>query len=106
MSVLVIGGAGYIGSHAVKALRDAGHRPVVYDDFSLGHRAATRAAADVVDGSIHDVGTLRRALKEHSISAVMHFAAWASVGDSVRDPIGYYRNNVTGTMTVLEAMAL
>jgi UDP-glucose-4-epimerase GalE len=105
MSVLVIGGAGYIGSHTVKALAAAGRRPVVYDDFSAGHRPATRFAADVVDGNIQDVETIRRALKTHSVTAVMHFAAWASVGDSVRDPVGYYRNNVTGTMTVLEAMA-
>lgn len=104
MSVLVIGGAGYIGSHAVKALAAAGRRPVVYDDFSAGHREATRFAADVVDGAIHDLALLRRALTTHGVTAVLHFAAWASVGDSVRDPVGYYRNNVTGTMTVLEAM--
>ena len=105
MSVLVIGGAGYIGSHTVKALAAAKRRPVVYDDFSAGHRPATRFAAEVVDGGIQDVATLRRAMKSHSVTAVMHFAAWASVGDSVRDPVGYYRNNVTGTMAVLEAMA-
>lgn len=105
MSVLVIGGAGYIGSHAVKALVAAGRRPVVYDDFSAGHRPAARFAADVVEGGIHDIAALRQALRTHSVTAVMHFAAWASVGDSVRDPVGYYRNNVTGTMTVLEAMA-
>lgn len=104
-SVLVIGGAGYIGSHAVKALTAAQQRAIVYDDFSLGHRAATRFAAAVVDGGIHDVGMLRAALREHSIDAVMHFAAWAAVGDSVRDPLGYYRNNVGGTLAVLEAMA-
>jgi UDP-glucose 4-epimerase len=105
MSVLVIGGAGYIGSHAVKALMASGRRAVVYDDFSAGHRPAARFAAAVVEGGIQDVATLRQALQIHSVTAVMHFAAWASVGDSVRDPIGYYRNNVTGTMTVLEAMA-
>ena len=105
MSVLVIGGAGYIGSHAVKALQAAGRRAVVYDDFSAGHRAATRHAAAVVAGAIQDVAGLRRALKDQAIQAVMHFAAWASVGDSVRDPVGYYRNNVGGTMAVLEAMA-
>ena len=105
MSVLVIGGAGYIGSHAVKALQAAGRRAVVYDDFSAGHRAATRRATAVVAGGIHDVAGLRRALKDQAIQAVMHFAAWASVGDSVRDPVGYYRNNVGGTMAVLEAMA-
>jgi UDP-glucose-4-epimerase GalE len=104
-SVLIIGGAGYIGSHAVKALTAAGQRAVVYDDFSLGHREATRFASAVVEGKIHDVQTLRAALREHRIDAVMHFAAWAAVGDSVRDPLGYYRNNVGGTLAVLEAMA-
>ena len=105
MSVLVIGGAGYIGSHAVKALQAAGRRAVVYDDFSAGHEGATRAAAAVVRGSIHDVAAVRQAIVAHGVESVMHFAAWASVGDSVRDPVGYYRNNVGGTMAVLEAMA-
>lgn len=104
-SVLVIGGAGYIGSHAVKALSAAGQRPIVYDDFTLGHREATRFAAAVVEGGIHDVARLRTALREHGVDAVMHFAAWAAVGDSVRDPLGYYHNNVGGTLAVLEAMA-
>lgn len=103
--VLVIGGAGYIGSHAVKVLKTAGQKAVVYDDFSLGHREATHAASAVVEGKIHDVAAIRRALREHRIDAVMHFAAWAAVGDSVRDPLGYYRNNVGGTLAVLEAMA-
>lgn len=103
--VLVIGGAGYIGSHAVKALRRAGQRVVVYDDFSAGHREAAAFADAVVDGSIHDTPAVRRALADHGAEAVMHFAAWASVGDSVRDPIGYYRNNVHGTLSVLDAMA-
>lgn len=104
-SVLVIGGAGYIGSHAVKALRLANQPVVVFDDFSAGHAQAARFADAVVAGSIHDVPQLRRALQAHAADAVMHFAAWASVGDSVRDPIGYYRQNVAGTMAVLEAMA-
>ena len=104
-SVLVIGGAGYIGSHVVKALRARGDDVVVYDDLSAGHRTAARFATSLVEGNIHDVERLRNALRQYDADAVMHFAAWASVGDSVRDPIGYYRNNVTGTLTVLEAMA-
>jgi UDP-glucose-4-epimerase GalE len=104
-AVLVIGGAGYIGSHAVKALRARGDEVVVYDDLSGGHRAAARFASALVEGNIHDIARLRQTLREHDTDSVMHFAAWASVGDSVRDPIGYYRNNVTGTLTVLEAMA-
>lgn len=104
MSVLVIGGAGYIGSHAVKALRQRGLDVVVYDNFSQGHREATRAASATVEGDLHDVALLRQTMQTHQVDAVMHFAAWLSVGDSVNDPAGYYRNNVAGTLSVLEAM--
>ena len=104
-SVLVIGGAGYIGSHAVKALRARGGDVVVYDDLSAGHRAAARFATALVEASIHDVDRLRETIRRYDVDAVMHFAAWASVGVSVRDPIGYYRNNVSGTLAVLDAMA-
>ena len=103
-SVLVIGGAGYIGSHVAKGLHAQGADVIVYDDFSAGHRGAARYATAVIDGSIHDIERMRHALRQYDVDAVMHFAAWASVGDSVRDPIGYYRNNVTGTLSVLEAM--
>ncbi len=102
--VLVTGGAGYIGSHAVKALNAQGAQVVVYDDLSAGHRAATSHASALVVGDIHDSARLRAAIREHQIEAVMHFAAWLSVGESVRDPVGYYRNNVAGTLSVLEAM--
>jgi UDP-glucose 4-epimerase len=103
-TVLVTGGAGYIGSHAVKALASSGARVIVYDDMSAGHREATRHASIVVDGNIHDTARLRQAIREHGVGAVMHFAAWLSVGDSVRDPAGYYRNNVVGALSVLDAM--
>jgi UDP-glucose-4-epimerase GalE len=103
-SVLVTGGAGYIGSHAVKALRAQGTKVVVYDDLSAGHRTAAAAASALVEGNIHDTARLRAALREHQADAVMHFAAWLSVGDSVRDPSGYYRNNVVGALSVLDAM--
>jgi UDP-glucose-4-epimerase GalE len=103
-SVLVTGGAGYIGSHAVKALRQQGNHVVVYDDFSAGHREAVRHASALVSGNIHDTAQLRAAIREHQVDAVMHFAAWLSVGDSVRDPAGYYRNNVVGALSVLDAM--
>jgi UDP-glucose 4-epimerase len=103
-SVLVTGGAGYIGSHAVKALRAAGRQVVVYDNLSAGHRAAVQDAPLFV-GDIRDVAALREVMRTHGVRAVMHFAALLSVGDSVRDPIGYYRNNVEGTLAVLEAMA-
>jgi UDP-glucose-4-epimerase GalE len=102
-TVLVTGGAGYIGSHAAKALRAAGHRPVIFDNLSAGHR---RAALDhpLVVGDIGDLDAVRRAIRQSGATAVMHFAAWLSVPASVRDPLGYYRNNVQGALTVLEAM--
>ncbi len=82
-AVLVTGGAGYIGSHAVKALREQGIGVVVYDDLTAGHRAAVPAAVPLVVGDIHDVDRVRTVIREHGVSAVMHFAAWLSVGDSV-----------------------
>lgn len=103
-AVLVTGGAGYIGSHAAKALRRAGHRVVIYDNFSAGHRGAA-LGAPVIEGDIGDVDAVRRAIRDSRATAVMHFAAWLSVPDSVRDPSGYYRNNVGGTLATLEAMA-
>ena len=102
--VLVTGGAGYIGSHAAKTLRKAGRRVVIYDNLSAGHRAATLGAPLIV-GDTADVESVRRAIRESGASAVMHFAAWLLVGESVTDPAGYYRNNVTGTLGTLEAMA-
>jgi UDP-glucose-4-epimerase GalE len=106
--VLVAGGAGYIGSHAVKALASAGQRVVVYDNLAAGHREAARLAggpaAVLVEGDVLDTGRLTAVMRDHDVDAVMHFAAWLSVGDSVRDPSGYYRNNVLGTLSVLDAM--
>lgn len=103
-TVLVTGGAGYIGSHTAKALRAAGHRVVIYDNLSAGHRQAALDSPLVV-GDIRDVDAVRRAIRQSEATAVLHFAAWLSVPDSVRDPIGYYRNNVQGALAVLEAMA-
>jgi UDP-glucose-4-epimerase GalE len=104
-TVVVTGGAGYIGSHAVKALRAAGTPAVIYDNLSAGHRAAAmRAGAPLEVGDIHDAERLSTVLRAHEADAVMHFAAWLSVGESVRDPIGYYRNNVSGALAVLQAM--
>ncbi len=103
-AVLVTGGAGYIGSHAVKALAGAGRRVVVYDDLSEGHRAAVRGI-ELVEGDTRDVARLRDVIASNGVTSVMHFAAWAAVGESVADPAGYYRNNVTGTLGLLEAMA-
>ena len=101
--MLVTGGAGYIGSHAAKALRRAGHAVVVYDNLSAGHREAA-CGAPLIEGDIRDVEAVRRAIRDSGASAVMHFAAWLTVSDSVGDPIGYYRNNVLGALSTLEAM--
>ncbi len=103
-SVLVTGGAGYIGSHAVKALAAGGVRVVVYDNLAAGHREGARAATAIVEADIHDTARLRLTIREHQVDAVMHFAAWLSVGESVRDPPKYYRNNLVGALSVLDAM--
>jgi len=104
MTVLVTGGAGYIGSHAAKALRGAGHHVVIYDNLSAGHRVAA-LGAPLVEGETADTAAVRRAIRESGATAVMHFAASLNVGDSVRDPAAYYRNNVIGSIGTLEAMA-
>lgn len=102
--MLVTGGAGYIGSHACKALARAGYEVVVYDSLVAGHREAVRYGT-LVEGDITDLKAVRQALARHRIQAVMHFAAFLDVGESVREPAKYYRNNVGGALTVLEAMA-
>jgi UDP-arabinose 4-epimerase len=102
-SILVTGGAGYIGAHACKALARVGYLPVVYDNLSRGHRAAVRWGP-MVEGDIADRERLRAAFAEHRIAAVMHFAAYAYVGESVGDPALYYRNNLCGSLALLDAM--
>jgi UDP-glucose-4-epimerase GalE len=102
-TVLVTGGAGYIGSHAAKALSRAGYRVVVFDNLVAGHRAASRYG-ELVEGDIADTAAVRAALKRYECFAVMHFAAFLDVGESVREPLRYYRNNVGGALSVLEAM--
>jgi UDP-glucose 4-epimerase len=105
VSVLVTGGAGYIGSHTVKALRAAGQDVVIYDNLSAGHQAAATAAGAPLElGDIADVPRLRKVMDAHRVDAVMHFAALLSVGESVTAPIAYYENNVGGALAVLRAM--
>ncbi len=103
MRVLVTGGAGYIGSHACKHLAAAGHDVVVYDNLSTGHADLVRWGM-LEQGDIRDGRRLRQVFREHPIDAVMHFAAFSCVGDSVRDPGAYYANNVGGTLSLLRAM--
>lgn len=103
MRILVCGGAGYIGSNMTAVLAGEGHEPVVYDDLSKGHRSAI-GRADFVEGDLADYELLVRTLKGHGIEAVMHFAALIEAGESVELPAAYYRNNVSRTLTLLEAM--
>ena len=101
-AVLVTGGAGYIGSHCCRALDAAGYHPVVYDNFSTGHRSFVTGS--LVTGDLRDGAKLAHAFARHDIIAVMHFAASSLVGESVVDPRKYYVNNVAGTLSLLEAM--
>ncbi|MBI5138127.1 MAG: UDP-glucose 4-epimerase GalE [Nitrospirae bacterium] len=101
--VLVTGGAGYIGSHVCKALARSGWVPVCYDNLSKGHADAVRWGPLVV-GGIHDREALARVCAQYRPVAAMHFAALAEVGESVREPERYYRNNVGGTLNLIEAL--
>src|SRR6201996_1885024 len=101
-AILVTGGAGYIGSHASPAPEAAGYQPVVYDNLSTGHRHFVRGP--LVVGDLLDGAALKQAFAQHNIAAVMHFAAASLVGESMSDPQKYYVNNVSGTLSLLEAM--
>jgi UDP-glucose 4-epimerase len=105
-SILVTGGAGYIGSHAVLALKRAGYDVVVLDNLVYGHRDLVEKVLQVelIVGDTGDRGLLDHLFTTHNIAAVMHFSAYAYVGESVADPAKYYHNNVLGTLTLLEAM--
>jgi UDP-glucose 4-epimerase len=100
--ILVTGGAGYIGSHACRALEAAGYQVVVYDNLSTGHRHFVRGR--LVVGDLLDGATLGRVFAQHDIAAVMHFAAASLVGESMTEPQKYYVNNVNGTLSLLAAM--
>lgn len=105
-TVLVTGGAGYIGSHAVLALQQAGYNVVVLDNLVYGHRELVEEVlkTELIVGDISDRPLLAQLFTSRQIDAVMHFAAYAYVGESVTNPAKYYRNNVCGTLTLLEAM--
>jgi UDP-glucose-4-epimerase GalE len=102
-TVLVTGGAGYVGSHACKALAAAGYRPVTYDNLGRGHRELVRWGP-LEEGDLLDAARLDAVLEQYRPGSVMHFAAFAYVGESVADPALYYRNNVQGSLTLLDAM--
>jgi UDP-glucose 4-epimerase len=103
-TVLVVGGAGYIGSQMVATLLEAGHVPLILDNFSTGHRDLLAPGVAHYEGRCGDAALLGRIFSEHSVDAVMHFAASSLVGESVTDPIKYYRNNVSETVELLAAM--
>ncbi|WP_346353897.1 UDP-glucose 4-epimerase GalE [Azotosporobacter soli] len=104
MNILITGGAGYIGSHTVRLLAKAGHEVVVYDNLSKGHKEAV-AGHRLVKGDIFDSALLRETIRRNSITAVVHFAAYSLVGESMEEPQAYYRNNVGGTLNLLDVMA-
>ena len=103
MRILVTGGAGYIGSHACKALSQAGFTPIVFDNLVYGHREAVRWGPLVV-GDLLDPPAIGQVLQDFQPDAVIHFAAYAYVGESVSDPEKYYRNNTIGSLNLFEAM--
>ena len=103
MNILVTGGAGYVGSHAVRLLISRGHEVWIYDNLSRGHRAAV-PPGKLITGDLADQAHLTRVLQSNRIDAVMHFAAFALVGESVADPALYYGNNLLGSFHLLEAM--
>ena len=104
MNVLVCGGAGYIGSHAVIGLLEAGHNVIAFANLEKGHRAAVAEQATLIVGDLRDPVALEAIFSAHNIDAVMHFAAYSLVGESVAHPDKYYDNNVYGTYGLLQAM--
>ena len=103
MTVLVTGGAGYIGSHMVHALADAGEPVVVLDNLSTGFRAALPASVPLFVGDVGDQDLVASIIAEHKVNAIIHFAGSIVVPDSLRDPLGYYRNNTVNTRALIEA---
>lgn len=103
--ILVTGGAGYIGSHTVRELRERGMDVVVYDNLSTGHVEAI-GDTPFVKGDLFDVELLRKTFKDYKVDSVIHFAAYSLVGESMTNPAKYYHNNVAGTLSLLDAMIM
>jgi UDP-glucose 4-epimerase len=103
MRIFITGGAGYVGSHCARLLRESGHELCIYDNLSAGHRGAVEAS-ELVVGDLADVKKLHQTMSDFGPDAVMHFAASTAVGESVKEPLLYYRNNVVNTVNLLEVM--
>lgn len=103
MNILVTGGAGYIGSHACLKLREMGYNPVAYDNLVYGHRESA-LEWDLVEGDLGDIESLRNVFKKYDFQSVMHFAAYAYVGESVKDPQKYFENNIGAGLNLLKVM--
>ncbi len=105
MAILIIGGAGYIGSHTAKVCKNRGLDVVIFDSLELGHREAVeRVGVPFVHGDYGNYRDIDKAIRDHDIDAIMHFGAYASVGDSVIDPSRYYESNIAGGLTLLRAV--
>jgi UDP-glucose 4-epimerase len=104
MKIFLTGGAGYIGSVTTEQLLDQGHQVVVFDNLERGHRDAVDPRAKFVKGDLRDRAAVAKAVQAAKPDAVMHFAAYALVGESMQDPYMYFRNNTTGVLYLLEAM--
>jgi UDP-glucose 4-epimerase len=103
MSILVTGGAGYIGSHMVHELADAGERIVVLDNLSTGFDWAVAKGVPLTVGDTGDQNLVARVIREHKVASIIHFAAWLVVPDSVKDPLGYYKNNTVNSRALIDA---
>jgi len=103
VSILVTGGAGYIGSHAADAIEKSGHPAIIYDNLSAGHRWAV-GSRTLIEADLADKLSIQRAVKQHKIEAVIHFAAHTYVGESVTDPRKYFHNNAVNTLNLLDVM--
>src|SRR5204863_4506638 len=104
MKILVVGGAGYIGSVCTELLLDEGHAVAIFDDLSEGHRSAVDPRAEFIEGDLATLDQIRSALATFQPEAVMHFAASALVGESMQDPSKYFRNNIGNGLNLLDAM--
>src|SRR5437763_17118964 len=106
MKILVVGGAGYIGSVCAELQLDEGHSVAIFDNLSEGHRAAIDSRTEFFDGDLQDRQSIEKALRKQKPDAVMHFAANALVGESMQNPSKYFRNNIANGLNLLDGMVV